>query len=283
MSDAEAFEPPVVDAHAHIFTPDLPLAANAWIRPDYGFTAEDYLAVLDAHGVHFGVIAAVSLFGTYNDYVLAALRRHRRLRATVNLDPADCDPYALARMRDDGVVGVRLQLARRTAMPDLADEAHRRMFRRIRDLDWHVHLAVEDRWLPGLLEQLGATGVRIVVDHLGHPDPEAGVDGSPGFAALLRSIDAGRTWVKLSAGYRMTWSAKGVAAPDPRALSLAAEAAARLLQVAGPERLVWGSDCPFVGHEAVKFADTLAWFRDWVPSSQQRRRISDTALRLYFS
>ena len=283
MSSTETFEPPVVDAHAHIFTADLPLAANAWIRPAYDFTAEDYLAMLDAHGVHFGVLAAVSVFGTYNDYVLAALRKHRRLRGTVNIDPRDCDPYSLARMRDEGVVGIRLQLARRSEMPDLADDAYRRLLRRVRDLDWHVHLAVEDCWLPGLLEQLDASGVRIVVDHLGHPDPALGVDASPGFAALLRSIDAGRTWVKLSAGYRMTWLSPGVAAPDPQAMALAGQAAARLLQVAGPERLLWGSDCPFVGHEGVRFADTLASFREWVPSARTRRQISDTALRLYFS
>lgn len=274
-------DPPVVDSHAHIFTPDMPLAASAWKRPDYAFTAEDYLKVLDAHGVHFGVIAGISIYGTYNDYMIRELRRRPRLRGTVNIDPTT-DLYTLERMRADGVVGVRLQLARRKELPDLADDAHRLMFRRIRDLDWHVHLAMEAHWVPPVLSKLEATGVRIVFDHFGHPDPGRGMQ-CEGFDALLRSIDRGRTWVKLSAAYRLTWLSDGGVAPDPRAMELGRQAAARLLEVAGPERLLWGSDCPFVGHEkAVKYQDTLDAFETWVPSQAARRKISDTALKLYF-
>ena len=46
--------PPVVDAHAHIFTGGMPYAAGAWTRPDYDFTAEQFLATLDEQGVAFG-------------------------------------------------------------------------------------------------------------------------------------------------------------------------------------------------------------------------------------
>ena len=80
-------DPPVVDCHAHIFTPDMPVADSAWLKPDYAFTAQDYLRVLDAHGVHFGVIAGISIYGQYNDYMIEALRRNPRLRGTVNIAP----------------------------------------------------------------------------------------------------------------------------------------------------------------------------------------------------
>ena len=67
-------------------------------------------------------------------------------------------------------------------------------------------------------------------------------------------------------------------------MQLAQQAAEKLLQEAGTERLLWGSDCHFVGHESsLTFADALANFVQWVPSAQARRRISDTALKLYFS
>jgi predicted TIM-barrel fold metal-dependent hydrolase len=283
VASGEPFDAPIVDSHAHIFTRDMPLAANAWTRPDYGFTAEDYLAVLDAHGVHFGVIAAVSLYGTYNDYLIRSLRRHPRLRGTVNLDPRSADLHTFERLRADGVVGVRLQLARRKELPDLTDDAHRAMFRRIADLGWHVHVAVEAHWVPLLLPQLEAAGVNVVFDHFGHPDPDRGV-ACESFEALLRSVDKGRTWIKLSAAYRLTWRSDGGTTPDPRAMELGRNAAKRLLEVAGAERLLWGSDCPFVGHEkAVTYRDTLASFESWVPSPRHRRRISDTALKLYFS
>src|SRR4029079_4629533 len=117
-------EAPIVDAHAHILTSHMPTASSAWHKPDYSFTAEDYLRVLDAHGVHFGVIAGISIYGQYNDYMIDALRCQPRLRGTVNIDPST-DRYTLERMKEDGVVGVRLQLSRRRELPDLASEPYR--------------------------------------------------------------------------------------------------------------------------------------------------------------
>jgi predicted TIM-barrel fold metal-dependent hydrolase len=275
-------DPPVVDAHAHIFTPDMPLADSAWMKPAYAYTAEDYLKDLDAHGVHFGVIAGISIYGQYNDYMIEALRRHRRLRGTVNVPPT-IDRYTLERMKADGVVGVRLQLSRRRQLPDLGGEDYRLLLRRVTDLDWHVHLALEGAQMPAVLPALEASGVRVVLDHFAHPDPSQGI-GNAGFEAVLRSVQKGRTWVKLSAGYRLTWLSTREGAPDPRAMELARDAAAKLLREAGPERLVWGSDAPFVGHEqSLTYADTLAHFAEWVPDAGARRRMMDTALRLYFS
>lgn len=276
MADA-----PVIDCHAHIFTPDMPLADSAWMRPDYGFTAEDYLKVLDAHGVHFGVIAGISIYGQYNDYMIGALRRYPRLRGTVNIDPAT-DRYTLERMKADGVVGVRLQLSRRAALPDLTGEHWKLLLRRVADLDWHVHLALEGRLMPQVLPALEASGARVVLDHFAHPDVAQGLDGE-GFQAVLRSVARGRTWVKLSAGFRLTWESRGNGRPDPVAMELAQATAERLVREAGPERLLWGSDCPFVGHESVTYADTLRWYHEWVPSAAVRRRMTDTALRLYFA
>ncbi|HWL63445.1 MAG TPA: amidohydrolase family protein [Steroidobacteraceae bacterium] len=274
-------DPPIVDSHAHIFTPDMPLADSAWMRPEYGFTADDYLKVLDAHGVHFGVIAGISIFGHYNDYMIEALRRHKRLRGTVNIDPA-IDRYTLERMQADGVVGVRLQLSRRRELPNFTTEGWKLLLRRVADLNWHVHVALEGRLMPQVLPALEASGARVVLDHFAHPDVAQGLDGE-GFQAVLRSISRGRTWVKLSAGFRLTWESKGTGKPDPVAMELAQATAGRLLSEAGTERLLWGSDCPFVGHEGVTYNDTLRWFEQWVPSAAARRRISDTALRFYFS
>jgi predicted TIM-barrel fold metal-dependent hydrolase len=109
-----------------------------------------------------------------------------------------------------------------------------------------------------------------VVDHLGRPDPKSGIN-SEGFKALLRSIDKGRTWVKVSGGYRL----------GPEAKPYARE----LLRVAGPDRLVWASDCPFVGHEG-KFAyqATIDWLIDAIPDATARAKIfGATARELYFN
>ena len=280
--DTRFHDAPIVDSHAHIFTRDMPLGASPWHTPDYGFTAEDYLRTLDEHGVHFGVIAGISIYGHYNDYMLEMLRRYKRLRGTVNVPPTT-DRYILERMKADGIVGVRLQLTRRKELPDLGGEDYRLLLRRVADLDWHVHVVVEGQLWPLILQKLEASGARLVIDHFGHPDPQEG-ENCAGFQAVLRSVEKGRTWVKLSAGYRLTWAAHGQTRRDPRALDMARRLARKLLEHAGPERLVWGSDCPFVGHEAaVTYRDALEDFHSWVPDPVVRRRISATALKLYFS
>lgn len=273
---------PIVDCHAHVFTRDLPLLGDAWAAPAYDYTPQDYLADLDRHGIHFGVLSGLSIAGAYNDYTIAAARISPRLRATAIVAP-DTDPYTLQRMRDDGVVGVRFQLVRRERLPDFADEAHRRLLRRIRDLDWHVHVALEGERLPPVLAALERSGVRLVLDHFAHPDPTAGI-GCAGFQAALEAVDRGRTWIKLSAPFRLggpdTWRD-----PDlPAAEAFAATVAKELLSRAGPQRLLWGSDAPFVGYESTMTYDrALSQLDRWAPDAGTRRALSDTALRFYFS
>jgi len=64
-----------VDSHAHIWQPEMPYAASAWTRPSYVYTAEQFLADMESTGVRYGVVAAASLFGTYNDYTIRSLRK----------------------------------------------------------------------------------------------------------------------------------------------------------------------------------------------------------------
>ena len=92
---------------------------------------------------------------------------------------------------------------------------------------------------------------------------------------MLRLMRTGRCWVKFTAGYRFS-------AEAPPYLDIAPFA--RKLVETMPDRLLWGSDCPFVGHEASgSYADTLEELSGWFPDAGTRRKLSDTALKLYFS
>ena len=62
-----------VDAHAHVMRRDAPLAAQRHSAPKRDVTVEEYLAVLDRHGVAHGVLTAPSFYGTDNSLLLAAL------------------------------------------------------------------------------------------------------------------------------------------------------------------------------------------------------------------
>jgi predicted TIM-barrel fold metal-dependent hydrolase len=131
----------------------------------------------------------------------------------------------------------------------------------------HPHVDGED--LPRILPTLEASGVKIVVDHLGRPNAD-GIN-SAGFKRLLQSIEKGRTWVKVSGGYRL----------GPQSKDYARE----LLRAAGADRLVWASDCPFVGHEKqFAYKATMDWLADAIPDANARAKIfGETARALYFN
>lgn len=212
MSEATAWDTPVVDCHVHVFKQDMPLVGSPRHKPAYSFTGEQLVETLDQHGVALAVIAAASPWGDYNDYIIEVLRRYPRLRGTVILDPS-VERMVLAQMKRDGVVGVRLPFISMAQVSDVTTPEYRRFLYRLADLDWHVHPHIEGDKLPQLLPGLEAAGVKIVIDHIGRPDPKTGVNGE-GFRRMLASIEKGRTWVKLSAAYRL-----GPAAADWRASS----------------------------------------------------------------
>ena len=258
---------PLVDTHAHIYLTDQPLVGDASHRPERAFTTDDYLRTLDDHGVLFGVIAAPSFLGSYNDYTLDALSRHRRLRATAIVEP-DIDLHSLKAMDAAGIVGIRFSLRGYAGLPDLTTPVYKRLLRRVADLGWHVHLYAEGDRIAALAPQLLDAGVNLVIDHFGNPTPDRG-EASPGFQAALHGIQTGRCWVKISGPYRSPGC-------DHAAL------AATLLREAGTERLLFGSDWPFVGHEdKITFRHTIDWFDSFIPDSNARDAIGRTAARLY--
>ena len=282
--------PPVeitaVDSHAHVFERGLPLASQRRHAPDYDALTDDYLALMDAAGISHGVLVQPSFLGTDNHYFLQAIARHpQRLRGVAMVDAAT-DPGRLKMLAAQGTVGVRVNLVG-LEVPDFSTAPWQALLGHIRALDWHLEIHRDARDLPGLLDALLPSGCRLVIDHLGRPDPALGTQ-DPGFAGLLRSAGSGRVWVKLSAAYRTALSPRADAAG--RTLELAAQDAdsarrtvAALLAEFGAGRLVWGSDWPHTQHQDfIDYPRSRALLDDWVPDAAQRRRILvDTPAELF--
>ena len=261
-----------VDSHFHLYDKGMPFVDSPRHRPDYDFEAEHILKLMDAHGMTHGVIAGASLYGTYHDNIIRSVRAHKRLRGTVVGDPS-LNLYDLERMAADGIVGMRLVWISLSddKLPDIRSYEWRRTLRRIRDLDWHIHLHVGPRRLPAILPAVVESGAKVVLDHFAYPDVSQGLN-DPTFQAALKALDSGRTWVKLSAAYRMG----GREAVRPFA--------EKLLKVAGPGRLLWGSDAPFASFEGkVTYGETLEDLKSWIPDEATRAQITGaTPMSLYF-
>lgn len=262
-------DPPVIDCHAHAYVCDMPLSGDAWHRPPADASIEDYLDTLKAAGVRCGVLAAASLYGDYNDYSIAACRRHPNIRATVIVDPS-ISRSALEAMKADGVVGIRLQLMGRPQKPDLGSPVYKRLLAAVRDLDWHVELHDYGRELAPAIAAIEAAGVKLVIDHFGRPLGR-GEQDVQAFEAMLDAVGRGRTWVKVSADFRLK--------PPALARALMPD----LLAGAGAERLLWGSDWPFAGFEdAMTYGAALDSYCHLAPDPKVRRAIDQTGLDFYF-
>lgn len=261
---------PIVDTHVHIFDRTTPLLDDKWTPNGEEAPIEDLMRCFAMHGVSHGVISTSSIYGLYNDYFRQALERFPQLRATANM-PLDSDAYAFEQMNRQGFLGIRLLWRPLETVPDLNSDAYRALLRRCADMGWHVHLTERAERMAATLQALEAAGVRIVVDHLGMIDTPRGIH-DPGFRSILEALDRGRTWVKLSGAFRFSRPA------------VARDAARALIDAGGWDRVMWGSDWPFVGHmNAVTYPDALAYL-DWVPDPSMRQRIaSTTALGFYFA
>ncbi|HET8970209.1 MAG TPA: amidohydrolase family protein, partial [Candidatus Nanopelagicales bacterium] len=168
----------------------------------------------------------------------------------------------LERLRAAGIVGTTMQ-AVLLGVEHFADTAP--LLRDLAELDLFADVQVTGDQLVQLAPMLDESGVRVLIDHCGRPDPTAGLD-QPGFAALLATGRTGRYWVKLSglvkcSRQRYPW-------PDSWPYVQA------LVEAFTPQRCLWGSDWPFLrAPERIDYATTLTLTEQLLPDPAVREQI----------
>ena len=221
------------DCHFHVLDPAFPVVANAQV-PNVRAPVEDYLAFARRIGTTRAVVVHPSLYGTRNDITLNALSAFEgRARAIVVIDEAT-PVDAFRRWTELGVRGIRFNQVQvgATTMAMM-----RPLAERIAAYGWHIQLHIKARELPQYESLLASLPVDLVFDHAGRIAlPEWEKD--PGWPVLLRLIDKGRTWVKLSGPYHEDRAG----APD---YANAVALGRRLVDVA-EDRMLFGSDWPHV-------------------------------------
>tara|TARA_R110002124_G_scaffold284583_1_gene462021 strand:- start:92 stop:871 length:780 start_codon:yes stop_codon:yes gene_type:complete len=228
------------DCHAHVYHRVAAVAGARYVPTDPAPLAS-WRRNLEVHGLCGGVIVQVSFLGTDNSELCRALESlDRRRFAGVAVLPLDVPTPEIERLAALGVRGVRWNLVRGAALPDLNSSTIRGFLDRLFARDLHLEIHLEGPRLAPWIGPLLETGGKIVVDHFGLPSNPSPVR-DPLLSRISHLPDISRLYMKLSAPYRTAFALSAHTAFLARAL--------------GAERLVWGSDWPHTQYEArVDFA-----------------------------
>jgi D-galactarolactone isomerase len=255
--------PNACDAHMHIYDHRFPVAPNATLKPGDA-TVDDYRLLQKRLGTTRNVVVTPSTYGTDNSCTLDALMKlgaSARGVAVVDTSVSDAE---LKRLNEAGVRGIRFNLVQSGAT---TIEMLEPLSKRVNELGWHVQIhMLGDRIVEAgdLLQRLPSP---IVFDHMARIPEPAGVD-HPAFAFVLKLVDKGRTWVKLSGAYQDTRTGPPAYADVSKV--------ARAYVKAAPERMVWASDWPHPTEKADAKPDDAVLFdllADWAPDEATRDRI----------
>jgi len=266
---ADPLPPGACDCHVHVFGPPerYPFAPDrAYTPPEASF--QSYRAVMRDLGLNRAVLVQPSVYGTDNRAMLRAMRlAGPTVRGVAVIGAQDEDDLAAV-----GVRGLRINTLFPGA-PDIDDLDE--LAARIAPFGWHLQMLIDVAKSPDFVKRLGRLPAPTVIDHLGQMPAGTGPD-HPGFQRLLGLLREGRTWVKLSAPYRLNVRG-GPPYDDVRPL-------AEAVLEAAPDRVVWGSDWPHPAIEGPRPhpARLLNPLFDWVDDADLAHRVLvDNPARLY--
>jgi len=255
------------DCHAHILGPAarFPYSDERVYTPPDCLLA-DYRAMLTALGLARAVLVQPSVYGSDNRVLLNALDAMQGAWRGVAVVEPDVSASALQEMHAAGVRGVRVNVVDvQSNKGVLPLKQLRGLAERIAPLGWHMEFLLHVHEFPRLDQQLAGFPVDVVFGHLGYLPTHLGI-GDAGFQALLRLLQAGRAWVKLTGPYRLSGSKLPYADVVPFA---------HALLDAAPRQIVWGSDWP---HVMVKGAmpndgDLMDMLSTWIPDPSIRHQV----------
>ena len=269
--------PGAADNHAHVFGPfdRFPLLEHRRYNPPLA-PAEDYLAMLDAAGFARGVLVHSSANGYDNSGTADALAAGAGRVTGVCVIQPDISDAELQKLHAQGFRAVRFtetgaRAAAHAGSASLTDmEA---LAPRLCALGWQAHLWANCAFTVAEARRLQATGLRIVLDHMGYFDASLGVEHAD-FQALLSLLRDHDIWVKLSV----------VRVSKDRPFYANIRPFHDALVQAIPDRLIFGSDWPYISLDDAPpdVGHLVDLFDAWTPDAAIRQKVFvDNPARLF--
>jgi 2-pyrone-4,6-dicarboxylate lactonase len=273
------YRPPAgaVDAHCHVFGPEarFPYAPERKYTP-CDAPKEKLFALRDFLGFDKNVIVQASCHSKDNRAMVDALEASNDRARGVAFVGAEVTDAELEAMDRAGVRGVRFNFVRR-----LVDFTPRDVLEgiaaRIAPLGWHTVVYFEMPDLPDLEAFFTALPTTVVVDHMGVPSVDKGVD-HPENRRFLKMLETHRNiWAKVTCPERV--SLAGPPYDDVVPFG-------RALVEHFPDRVIWGTDWPHPNQKTEAPDDGV--LVDYIPkiapaAAQQQALLVDNPMRLYWS
>ncbi len=254
------------DTHLHVFDPRFPIRVNSVFQPPVA-TARDYAAVQRRLGTERALVVQSSAHGTNHAGLLDAIATLGPGARGIGMVGAGVSDAELRRLTRGGVRGARFLMVPGGV---LSWDELEPLATRIQEVGWHCNLQLDGHELAERADLIARLPGQVIIDHLGMFGRPVRGD-HPSVLALLRLLNNGRVWVKLSAPY----AGGGMGEPP----YLAAGTLARILVRHAPERLMWGSNWPHPfttqvrGLPAEDDAMLLDLLLDWTEDAHIRQRI----------
>jgi D-galactarolactone isomerase len=218
------------DTHMHIYDAAVPAAPGTFM-PGH-FPVEDYRAMQKRLGLERVIVVQPNAYADDNTVTLNAMRALGKGAKGVAVVTASVKDAELERLTKAGICAVRIMTLHGGMLGfDLMDP----VMARVHPFGWHANIQLDGRELPRYEAQIKRLPGNFVIDHTGKflepVAPEA-----PAFKSLLRLLDTGRCWVKLSAPYETSKTG----APKYEDVGRLAKA----LVKHAPNRMMWASNWP---------------------------------------
>ncbi|MFC3338748.1 amidohydrolase family protein [Paracandidimonas soli] len=245
----------------HIFDNRYPFAPVAPLKHGDASPSQ-YRKLQQRLGLQRMVVVQPSSYGTDHRVLLNALSCFGPAAKGIGVITPETDAATLRQLTDANVVGARLNLVQKsvtdTGMLDKLAPV-------LRMLGWHLQVHLPPQFFIRVINQLIELKIDVVMDHF------AGICHDESLKdrvdqGVLRLMDSGHGWLKLSGAYMMH--------PSPPHTSAMLDSFVSKLVARYPDRLVWGSDWPHVTErEKPDDAKLLDLFARWVPDPGIRHAI----------
>ena len=256
--------PGACDTHIHLFGP----AAKYPFAPDSPYIAHDalpetFMALQDTLGMSTAVIVSPGGYGRNYSLLADVLTKYPKRFRGIALLRDDTPSSEIGRLTTLGVRGMRMMSHKRGQhVPNYSKE----IAARVHEHGWHIQFYPHGADIVEYADKLMALPNSIVLDHFASIPAKGGID-QPAVKAVLKMLDSGRVWLKLSGPMRCTDEPP----PYPSLTPLA-----HVFVKHAPDRMVWGSDWPHVNLDGMVMpndGDLLDLLAEWVPDAAVRNRI----------